>query len=277
MIRQPLLLLNEQQQQLRPTLLRSRGPEAAQQQKHASAGAPSVETDSKWQHQQHLQQHHLLQQLQQQQHLQQHHLLQQLQQQQQRGNQRHSPAPPQPQQQQQRAAAAVFPAATRTQAAATAEAAAGFSSLDQQILREAFAVFDRNADGLLQPAEFRAACTALGVDTPEPMAAKMLALEKKDQGISFADFCSFAGDAFSLKETADGAEELFSLFDEDNKGYITLSDLRQAAACCGAGEVFSDEQLQLMLRHLSPDSSGKVYLQQFKKLFTNKKSLQRRK
>ncbi|KAL8271042.1 hypothetical protein Esti_005027 [Eimeria stiedai] len=279
MLRPPVFLEQPQQQQqdASPTLLRSRGLEAMQQQQHpllqhkrttapteaatatAAAAAVAAKPGLHWQQQQ-----QQLQQVQQQQ--------QQVQQQQhQRGQQRQLSA------QQKQRGLLVPPAATAAAAtAASAAAAAGFSSSEQQILREAFAVFDRDGDGLLQPVEFRAACMALGIQAPEPMAAKMLLLEGAADGLSFARFCSFAAERFSLTQAETDADGLFDLLDRHRKGYLTLADLEEAARCCSCGEMYSSQQLELMLRHLSPNESGKVSRQQFKKLFGDKHSIVKR-
>ncbi|KAL8427929.1 hypothetical protein Efla_003443 [Eimeria flavescens] len=327
-MRQQLLLEQQQQQQrqqqdTRPTLLRSRGLEAAQQQPlhlqlkripaageaPVAASAATGKPDVHWQQ---------LQQLLPQEQLQQ---LQPLQQQQQPGKERQQQA-----EQKQRGGLLPPPTAAATITAANATAAAAaFSASEQQILREAFAVFDRDGDGLLRPAEFRAACTAVGIETPEPVAAKMLLLEGAAEGLSFAQFCSFAADRFSLSQAETDADGLFNLLDTHHKGpesvaaaaaaaaaahaaanvltaadavaaaanaaavahaavglltsfaaarYLTLSDLEEAARCCSSSnEAYSRQQLELMLRHLSPDEAGRVFPQQFKKLFAHKSSI----
>ncbi|CDJ57439.1 hypothetical protein, conserved [Eimeria maxima] len=67
------------------------------------------------------------------------------------------------------AAAATAAAAAAAGAGAAAAGGAGITPAEQQILKEAFDIFDRDGDGLLQPKEIMAACTALGIDTPESM------------------------------------------------------------------------------------------------------------
>ncbi|CDI77992.1 hypothetical protein, conserved [Eimeria acervulina] len=283
MARPPTLLVAQQLQDLHPTLLASQQTQlllhketpAAAAAAAAAATAAGTTTASataakdpnfSWNQQQLLQQQHSavsapqqrqqqrqqLQQRQQQQQQQQQHLLQRAQQ------------PPQweslQQQQQQNCTAA-----------AAAAAAAAFSSSEQQILKEAFEIFDRDGDGLLQPKEFRAACTALGVHAPEPMAEKMLQLSQLSGGVSFSDFCLLTSKGFSLQQNEDEAPALFALLDRNNKGFVCLEDLTAAAECCGSS--FSQQQLQLMLQHLSPDGSNRIYLQQFKKLFSNKQRL----
>ena len=67
-------------------------------------------------------------------------------------------------------------------------------------------------------------------------------------------------------------DEAFSAFDKDNSGYIDATELRIVLEMMG--QQTTDEEIYRMIAEASPDNSGQISKDQFKKVIAEQKKFQ---
>jgi len=138
-------------------------------------------------------------------------------------------------------------------------------------IREAFNLFDTDGSGTIDPKELRAAMQSLGFETKNPTIFQMIAdLDRDGSGgpIDFEEFldaiCSKLGD----KESKDGVGKIFSLFDDDKTGSITMKNLKRVAK--ELGETMSEEELREMIERADSNGDGEISVEDFYTIMTKK-------
>jgi len=125
-------------------------------------------------------------------------------------------------------------------------------------LRQAFDMFDEVGEGSIPNSQIKIMLRALGYE-PKRDEIKKILLEvdpEKEGSISFDEFVHIM--SFKLKEK-DSTEEMmraFKLFDEENSGKITISNLKRVAK--ELGQSLTDEELQEMMDEADVDGDGQI-------------------
>ncbi|KAK7285125.1 hypothetical protein RJT34_19885 [Clitoria ternatea] len=128
---------------------------------------------------------------------------------------------------------------------------------------EAFCLLDKDGDGCITFEELGTAMKSLN-ENPTLEELQMMMNEADTDGngtIEFVEFLNLM--ARKMKET-DAEEELkdaFRLFDKDQDGYISPSELRSAMRT--VGEKVTDEEVELMVKEADLDGDGLVDYQEF--------------
>lgn len=122
----------------------------------------------------------------------------------------------------------------------------GLNSDEIEEIREAFAMFDTDGSGKIDPKELKAAMHSLGFDKKSATVYEMICdLEELGREVDFDDFLDSIGNKLGNRETPEGINRIFDLFDEEKKGVISLKNLKKVAK--ELGESMTDEELQEML------------------------------
>merc|ERR550532_3568633 len=104
---------------------------------------------------------------------------------------------------------------------------------------------------------------ALGFEPRKEEIKKMIAeVDKESSGkLSLDSFMMLMGNKMSEKDTKEEILKAFKLFDDDDTGKITFSNLRRVAA--ELGENLTDEELQEMIDEADRDGDGEVNQDEF--------------
>jgi len=136
---------------------------------------------------------------------------------------------------------------------------------DEQIeeLREAFNLFDTEHSGTIDARELKAALRALGFEVKKEDVRRMLSDVGKDpsQPIDFNDFQEMMRGRMPDKNSREEINKVFALFDEEEKGKISLRNLKRIAQ--ELGESLTDDELQEMVEEADRDGDGLINPEDF--------------
>ncbi|XP_006881188.1 PREDICTED: centrin-4-like [Elephantulus edwardii] len=133
----------------------------------------------------------------------------------------------------------------------------------KQDIKEAFDLFDVDGSGTIDVKELKIAMRALGFEPKKDEIKKMIAeIDKKGIGtIAFDDFLAIMTVKMSEKDENQEILKAFKLFDDDDTGTITLSNIKRVAK--ELGENLTDEELQEMLDEADRDGDGAINEEEF--------------
>lgn len=104
---------------------------------------------------------------------------------------------------------------------------------DEEIegIRDAFNWFDTDGTGMIDPKELKAAMLSLNFDTKSPTVFQMVSdMEKKYSGpIGFEDFLDEITLQLGDRESREGIQKIFALFDDDRTNSISFKNLKRVA------------------------------------------------
>lgn len=139
---------------------------------------------------------------------------------------------------------------------------------DEQLseLREIFRSFDRNNDGSLTPLELGSLLRALGIKpSPDQLEALMLEADRNSNGlVEFSEFVVLVEPDLVSKSspyTEEQLQQLFRIFDRDEKGFITAADLAHSMA--KLGHALTAKELTGMIKEADADGDGRISFQEF--------------
>eukprot|EP00927_Polykrikos_kofoidii_P056771 TRINITY_DN50851_c0_g1_i1.p1 TRINITY_DN50851_c0_g1~~TRINITY_DN50851_c0_g1_i1.p1 ORF type:complete len:169 (+),score=44.86 TRINITY_DN50851_c0_g1_i1:88-594(+) len=136
-------------------------------------------------------------------------------------------------------------------------------------IREAFNLFDTDGSGTIDPRELKAAMQSLGFETKNPTIFQMIAdLDEGGTSIKFEDFLDAIVQKLGDKETRDGINKIFALFDDDKSGSITLKNLKRVSK--ELGETMSEEELKEMIERADSNGDGAITAEDFYNIMTKK-------
>ncbi|CAL9104025.1 unnamed protein product [Musa textilis] len=148
--------------------------------------------------------------------------------------------------------------------------------------QEAFCLFDKDGDGCITLEELGTVIKSLGQNPSEEELQEMIREVDSDGNgtIEFAEFlnlmsrksvigesCEYGGPSdrscSSLQETnvEEELKEAFKVFDKDQNGYISASELRNVMM--NLGEKLTDEEVDQMIREADLDGDGQVNYEEF--------------
>eukprot|EP00928_Gymnodinium_smaydae_P082736 TRINITY_DN66030_c0_g1_i1.p1 TRINITY_DN66030_c0_g1~~TRINITY_DN66030_c0_g1_i1.p1 ORF type:complete len:169 (+),score=60.49 TRINITY_DN66030_c0_g1_i1:134-640(+) len=136
-------------------------------------------------------------------------------------------------------------------------------------IREAFNLFDTDGSGTIDPRELKAAMQSLGFETKNPTIFQMIAdLDQDGTLINFDDFLEAITAKLGDKETRDGINKIFNLFDDDKTGHISLKNLKRVSK--ELGETMSEEELKEMIERADSNGDGMISAEDFYNIMTKK-------
>ncbi|PIA45097.1 hypothetical protein AQUCO_01700557v1 [Aquilegia coerulea] len=136
---------------------------------------------------------------------------------------------------------------------------------EEQIIEfeEAFHLFDKDGDGCITIDELATVIRSLDQNPTEEELLDMINEVDVDGNgtIEFEEFLNLM--AKKMKET-DADEELkeaFKVFDKDQNGYISATELRHVMI--NLGEKLTDEEVEQMIKEADLDGDGQVNYEEF--------------
>merc|ERR1740120_605762 len=136
-------------------------------------------------------------------------------------------------------------------------------------IREAFNLFDTDGSGTIDPGELKAAMRSLGFETKNPTIFQMIAdLDQDGAAIGFDDFLDAITQKLGDKETRDGINKIFNLFDDDKTGTISLKNLKRVSK--ELGETMTEEELKEMIDRADSNQDGQITAEDFYQIMTKK-------
>eukprot|EP00980_Cylindrotheca_fusiformis_P005733 scaffold1194_cov127-Cylindrotheca_fusiformis.AAC.10 len=153
----------------------------------------------------------------------------------------------------------------------------GFSERELEDFRESFALFDTEEVGSISAMELRNCLETLQGSSDQKMhhldtlLQELSSCSEEDQ-LVFEDYVELMARTslhhkIQEEESDDTANfsHVFQLFDEDQKGYITIQDLERVALDLGEYDI-TQEELEEMIERAQSSQQGRVYLPEFAKI-----------
>lgn len=137
--------------------------------------------------------------------------------------------------------------------------------------KEAFMLFDKDEDGAITMAELGVVMRSLGQRPTETELRDMVnGVDQDGNGsIEFNEFLQMMSKKMKGAEGEDELREAFRVFDKNNDGLISNSELRHVMT--NLGEKLSDEEVDDMIKEADIDGDGMVNYEEFVTILTSKK------
>eukprot|EP00210_Caulerpa_lentillifera_P002209 g2123.t1 len=143
---------------------------------------------------------------------------------------------------------------------------------DDQIaeFKEAFALFDKDGDGMITTKELGTVMRSLGQNPTEAELQEMINEVDTDGNgiIDFPEFLSLMAKKMKDCNNEDELKEAFKVFDKDGNGFISAAELRHVMT--NLGEKLTDEEVDEMIREADVDGDGQVNYEEFAKMMMAK-------
>lgn len=129
--------------------------------------------------------------------------------------------------------------------------------------KEVFMLFDKDEDGSITMAELGVVMRSLGQRPTETELRNMvLDVDQNDNGmIEFNEFLQMMSKKMREGDSEDELKEAFKVFDKDNNGVITSTELRRVMT--NLGEKLTDEEVEDMIKEADMDGDGNVNYNEF--------------
>lgn len=146
----------------------------------------------------------------------------------------------------------------------------GLTEDEVEEIREAFNLFDTDGSGTIDPRELKAAMQSLGFEAKNPTIYNMIAdLDRQGQGaIDFEEFLDAITSKLGDKESREGIQKIFNLFDDDKTGTINIKNLKRVAR--ELGETMTEEELREMIERADSNGDGEISFEDFYTIMTKK-------
>ena len=126
----------------------------------------------------------------------------------------------------------------------------GLTEDEIEEIREAFSMFDTNGTGTIDPKELKAAMHSLGFEKKSPTVYEMICdLESEGGEINFDFFLDAISNKLGNRESRDGINRIFDLFDDDRTMSINFNNIKRVAK--DLGETMTNDELREMLQRAS--------------------------
>ena len=122
----------------------------------------------------------------------------------------------------------------------------GLTDEEMEEIREAFTMFDTDGTGKIDPKELKAAMHSLGFEKKSPTVYEMICeLEESGHEVDFDEFLQAISSKLGNRETREGIDRIFELFDDDKSQTINLQNIKRVAK--ELGETMGVDELKEML------------------------------
>jgi Ca2+-binding EF-hand superfamily protein len=146
----------------------------------------------------------------------------------------------------------------------------GLTEQEIDEIREAFNLFDTDGSGTIDPNELKEAMKSLGFDNKNQTVYQMISdIDKDGKGyINFDEFLDALTVQMSSSDSKEDILKVFNLFDDDQTGYITLSNLKRVSK--ELGETMTDAELLEMIERADADQDGQISPDEFYAIMSKK-------
>ncbi|KAL6989467.1 hypothetical protein U1Q18_015216 [Sarracenia purpurea var. burkii] len=136
--------------------------------------------------------------------------------------------------------------------------------------QEAFCLLDKDGDGYITIEELATAIKSLGQNpTQEELWNMFNEVDVNGNGkIEFEEFLHLMARKMKESEADEELKEAFKVFDKDQDGYISATELRNVML--NLGERMTDEEVEQMVREADLDGDGYVNYDEFVKMMLAK-------
>jgi len=136
--------------------------------------------------------------------------------------------------------------------------------------KEAFALFDKDGDGLLSANEVGTVMRSLGQNPTEAELQDMINEVDQDGSgtIDFPEFLTLMARKMQDSDSEEEIKEAFRVFDKDGNGFISAAELRHVMT--NLGEKLTDEEVDEMIREADVDGDGQINYEEFVKMMMSK-------
>lgn len=162
------------------------------------------------------------------------------------------------------------PGKTPGKAAAKAPVAEKPATLTEDEVNEiknAFDLFDNDGSGTIAPAEVSAALASLGTDHSAAFFRLLEGIDELGAEITFDQFLAHVTDRLGNRNSPEGIERIFYLFNDAGSGSITLKQMQRVAK--ELGESMTAEELEAAIQRVAGGKS-EISLEDFTAVMTKK-------
>jgi len=143
----------------------------------------------------------------------------------------------------------------------------GLSMEEIEELQEAFNLFDTDGSGTIDASELKSAMESLGYKQKNKMVYQMIE-NMKQKEITFDQFLDMMTARISDTDSKEDIMKVFRLFDDEEKGVITIANLKRVAR--ELGETMSDAELKEMIDRADLNADGVIDPDEFHNIMTKK-------
>nr|CCA27181.1 PREDICTED: similar to calmodulin putative [Albugo laibachii Nc14] len=136
--------------------------------------------------------------------------------------------------------------------------------------KEAFSLFDKDADGMISTKELGTVMRSLGQNPTEAELQDMINEVDADGNgtIDFPEFLTMMSRKMKDTDSEEEIAEAFQVFDKDGNGYISAAELRHIMT--NLGEKLTDEEVDEMILEADINKDGLIEYKEFvRKLMAN--------
>mmetsp|Transcript_18805 Transcript_18805/g.34022 ORF Transcript_18805/g.34022 Transcript_18805/m.34022 type:complete len:156 (-) Transcript_18805:182-649(-) len=132
--------------------------------------------------------------------------------------------------------------------------------------KEAFSLFDKDADGTITSKELGTVMRSLGQNPTECELNDMINEVDMDGNgtIEFQEFLVMMAKKMKDTDSEDEIKEAFKVFDKDGNGFISAAELRHVMT--NLGEKLNDEEVDEMIKEADIDGDGQINYEEFVKM-----------
>ena len=137
-------------------------------------------------------------------------------------------------------------------------------------LKQAFAVYDMDGDGIITTRELGTVMRQLGQNPTEAEILEMIKEIDKDSSgnISFQEFASLMASKMKAVDTEEDVRDAFRVFDVNGTGVLSAHELRHVVT--HMGEQLTEEEANEMIRVADLDGDGLINYNDFINLMIQK-------
>lgn len=132
--------------------------------------------------------------------------------------------------------------------------------------KEAFEMFDRDKDGLINQQELGNILRSLGHEPSDQDLSDMISEvdSNEDKRVDFAEFMQIMLKRMKQSDIEEELIEAFRIFDKEGKGEISSHEFRHIMLTLG--EKLSEEEVDEMIKEADPKGEGVINYKEFAKM-----------
>nr|XP_034323714.1 neo-calmodulin [Crassostrea gigas] len=136
--------------------------------------------------------------------------------------------------------------------------------------KETFNLFDKDGDGTISTNELAMVMRSLGQNPSDAELENMLkGVDEDGNGsIDFEEFVLMMAKKLEKTNTEDEIREAFKLFDKDNNGCITVTELRNILT--ETGQKIRPEEADELMKAIDTDGDGKIDYEEFCRMMSER-------